>query len=263
MPKKIRMTHITPKISGLIITYNEEKNIKEVLECFDFCDEVIVVDSFSTDNTVSIAQTFSKVKVVQNKFEDFAKQRNLALQYAANDWVLFLDADERITPTLKAEIISTLNAPNPKDAYYFKRLFFFAGKPIHFSGTQGDKNFRLFRKSKCYYVPERKVHETLSVKGSIGVLKHKLLHYSVSDYNSYRQKAILYGKLRGEEMYLKGKRYNALKMYAKMAFHFFKTYILKGGILDGKEGFLLSKVSAISVYENFTSLKHQQRKNGR
>lgn len=263
MPKKIRMTHITPKISGLIITYNEEKNIKEVLECFDFCDEVIVVDSFSTDNTVSIAQTFSKVKVVQNKFEDFAKQRNLALQYAANDWVLFLDADERITPTLKAEIISTLNAPNPKDAYYFKRLFFFAGKPIHFSGTQGDKNFRLFRKSKCYYVPERKVHETLSVKGSIGVLKHKLLHYSVSDYNTYRQKAVLYGKLRGEEMFLKGKRYSALKMYAKMAFHFFKTYILKGGILDGKEGFLLSKVSAISVYENFTSLKHQQRKNGR
>ena len=257
------MTGTTPKISGLIITYNEEKNIKEVLECFNFCDEIIVVDSFSTDNTVSIAQSFSKVKVVQNKFEDFAKQRNLALQHASNDWVLFLDADERITPALQSEIITTLNDPDKKDAYYFKRLFFFAGKPIHFSGTQGDKNFRLFRKSLCHYVPERKVHETLSVKGTIGVLKHKLLHYSVSDYDSYRQKAVLYGKLRGEEMFLKGKNYSSLKMYTKMAFHFFKTYILKGGILDGKEGFLLSKVSAISVYVNFTSLKYQQKKNSR
>ena len=234
------MTGTTPKISGLIITYNEEKNIKEVLECFNFCDEIIVVDSFSTDNTVSIAQSFSKVKVVQNKFEDFAKQRNLALQHASNDWVLFLDADERITPALQSEIITTLNDPDKKDAY-----------------------FRLFRKSLCHYVPERKVHETLSVKGTIGVLKHKLLHYSVSDYDSYRQKAVLYGKLRGEEMFLKGKNYSALKMYTKMAFHFFKTYILKGGILDGKEGFLLSKVSAISVYENFTSLKYQQKKNSR
>ena len=263
MPENKKMQSLLPKISGLIITYNEEKNIKEVLECFDFCDEIIVVDSFSTDNTVPIAQSFSKVKVVQNKFEDFAKQRNLALQYAVNDWVLFLDADERITPNLKAEIINTLNAPNPKDAYYFKRLFFFAGKPIRFSGTQGDKNFRLFRKSKCYYVPERKVHETLSVKGTIGVLKHKLLHYSLNDYHSYCKKIVLYGRLRGEEMYLNGKRYNALKMYAKMAFQFFKIYILRGGILDGKEGFLLSKVRAMSVYENFTSLKHQQRKNGR
>ena len=255
------MQSLTEKVSGLIITYNEEKNIKEVLQCLDFCDEIIVVDSFSTDHTVAIAESFPKVKVIQNKFEDFAQQRNLALENASNDWVLFLDGDERITPELKEEITLTLNSPEKKDAYYFYRLFFFAGKPIHFSGTQGDRNFRLFRKSKCHYVHERKVHETLAVEGTIGTFKHKLLHYSVSDYKSYREKAILYGKLRGEEMFLKGKHYNPLKMYAKMSFHFFKTYILKLGILDGKEGFLLSKVSAISVYENFKSLKLQQNKN--
>ena len=254
------MQSLTEKVSGLIITYNEEKNIKEVLQCFDFCDEIIVVDSFSTDRTVAIAESFPKVKVIQNKFEDFAQQRNLALENASNDWVLFLDGDERITPELKEEIILTLNNPEKKEAYYFYRLFFFAGKPVHFSGTQGDRNFRLFRKSKCHYVPERKVHETLTVEGTIGTLKHKLLHYSVSDYKSYREKAVLYGKLRAEERFLKGKRYNPLKMYVKMAFHFFKTYILKLGILDGKEGFLLSKVSAISVYENFKSLKQQQNK---
>lgn len=252
------MSTTAEKVSGLIITYNEERNIGEVLPCFDFCDEIIVVDSFSTDHTVAIAETFPKVKVIQHKFEDFASQRNIALQHAQNDWVLFLDGDERITPALRAEIIETLGGGEKKDAYYFYRLFFFAGKPIRFSGTQGDKNFRLFRKSKCHYIPERKVHETLSVEGSIGVLKHKLLHYSVADYESYRQKATLYGKFKGEEMYLKGKRYSALKMYAKMAFHFFKTYVLKLGFLDGKEGFLLSKVDALSVYENFKSLKKYQ-----
>lgn len=95
-------------VSGLIITYNEEKNIQEVLECFDFCDEIILVDSFSTDKTVEIAKKFSKVKVIQNTFEDFTKQRNIALDAAKNDWVLFLDGDERITAALREEIIEEL-----------------------------------------------------------------------------------------------------------------------------------------------------------
>ncbi len=113
-------------ISGLIITYNEEKNIQEVLECFDFCDEIIIVDSFSTDKTVEIAKQFPHVKVIQNTFEDFTKQRNLALDAAKNDWVLFLDGDERITPALRQEIIEELNKPAQKDAYYFYRKFFLA-----------------------------------------------------------------------------------------------------------------------------------------
>ena len=101
------MSPISEKVSGLIITYNEEKNIREVLPCFDFCDEIIIVDSFSTDSTVAIAQSFPKVKVIQHKFEDFASQRNVALQHAQNDWVLFLDGDERITPELRTEIVQT------------------------------------------------------------------------------------------------------------------------------------------------------------
>lgn len=143
-------------ISGLIITYNEEKNIQEVLECFDFCDEIIIVDSFSTDKTVEIAKQFPHVKVIQNTFEDFTKQRNLALDAAKNDWVLFLDGDERITPALRQEIIAELDKPVQKDAYYFYRKFFFGQKPIHFSGTQSDKNFRLFRKSRARYMEGKK-----------------------------------------------------------------------------------------------------------
>ncbi|MDR6159798.1 glycosyltransferase involved in cell wall biosynthesis [Chryseobacterium sp. SLBN-27] len=175
-------------VSGLIITYNEEKNIQEVLECFDFCDEIILVDSFSTDKTVEIAKKFSKVKVIQNTFEDFTKQRNIALDAAKNDWVLFLDGDERITAALREEIIEELKKTVQKDAYYFYRKFFFAGKPIHYSGTQTDKNFRLFRKSKARYISGKKVHETLHVNGTIGELKNKLLHFSVNDYESYKTK---------------------------------------------------------------------------
>ena len=242
-------------ISGLIITFNEEKNIREVLECFDFCNEIVIVDSFSTDKTLEIAKSFSNVKIIQNKFEDFTKQRNLALDNATNDWVLFLDGDERITPELRTEIIAELNNPMKKDAYYFYRKFFFAGKPINFSGTQSDKNFRLFRKSKARYIAEKKVHETLDVKGKIGILENKLLHYSVSDYESYKNKMIHYGVLKGQELAAKGKKFNILLQYIKTALKFFKAYILRLGILDGKEGYQLSYLQSLSVFETYESLK--------
>ena len=248
------------KVSGLIITHNEEKNIREVLECFDFCDEIVIVDSFSTDRTLEIAKTFPNVKIIQNKFENFTKQRNLALDNAKNDWVLFLDGDERITPELKAEIIETLNSKNKKDAYYFYRKFFFEGKPINYSGTQNDKNFRLFRKSKTRYITEKKVHETLDIKENIGSLKNKLLHYSVADKESYRKKMIHYGELKGKELFEKGKKYSFFKQMAKTAFKFFKSYILKLGILDGRDGFELCKLQTLSVYETYESLKREERK---
>lgn len=246
------------KISGLIITYNEEKNIKEVLECFDLCNEIIVVDSFSTDKTIEIARQFPNVRVILHKFEDFTEQRNVALDAASNDWVLFLDGDERITPELKKEIIREMNASEQKDAYYFYRKFFFGGKPLDYSGTQSDKNFRLFRKSKARYVSGKKVHETLEVNGTIGVLKNKLLHYSVTDYESYRQKMIHYGILKGKELASKGKRFNIVMQYLKTIFKFFKSYILRLGILDGKAGYLLCYLQSLSVFETYESLKKEQ-----
>ncbi|SEM20438.1 Glycosyltransferase involved in cell wall bisynthesis [Chryseobacterium taichungense] len=250
--------HGVMNVSGLIITYNEEKNIQEVLECFDFCDEIIVVDSFSTDKTVEIAQKFPKVRVIQNRFEDFTKQRNIALDAAKNDWVLFLDGDERITAPLKKEIIEELKKPVPKDAYYFYRKFYFAEKPIHYSGTQTDKNFRLFRKSKARYITGKKVHETLHVNGTTSEMKNKLLHFSVNDYESYKTKMIHYGVLKGQELAARGKKYNRITQYSKTAFKFFKAYILRLGILDGKEGYQLSYLQSLSVFETYESLKKEQ-----
>ncbi|MFC0345044.1 glycosyltransferase family 2 protein [Epilithonimonas hispanica] len=252
-------TKLSLKISGLIITYNEEKNIGEVLKSFDFCDEIIIIDSFSTDKTLEIAKTFPNVKIIQNQFEDFTKQRNFALDAANNDWVLFLDGDERITPELREEIIVELNKADKKDAYYFYRKFYFAGKPINYSGTQTDKNFRLFKKSKARYIAEKKVHETLNVDGNIGELRNKLLHYSVTDYESYRKKMIHYGILKGQELAQKGKKYNVLTQYAKTGFRFFKSYVLRLGFLDGKDGFILNKLQALSVWETYESLKRENK----
>ncbi|WP_312195749.1 glycosyltransferase family 2 protein [Epilithonimonas vandammei] len=249
------MQQLNEKISGLIITFNEEKNMREVLECFDFCDEIIVVDSFSTDKTIEIASTFPKVKTIQNKFEDFTKQRNIALDAAKNDWVLFLDGDERITSELQEEILKTVKDSNAKDAYYFYRTFFLGKKKINFSGTQNDKNFRLFRKSKARYSENKKVHETLEVNGTVGILKHKLLHYSFENYDQFKNKMLSYGRLKGQELHLKGKKYSFLAQWGKVIFKFFKTYFLKLGILDGANGLKISYLQSLYVYETYRTLK--------
>lgn len=243
------------KISGLIITFNEEKNIQEILDDFSICDEIIVVDSFSSDQTVAIARKIPKVKIIQHAFEDFTKQRNVALDAATNDWVLFLDGDERVTPELRQEVISELNKTDKKDAYYFYRKFYFAGKPIHFSGTQTDKNFRLFRKSKCRYVADKKVHETLEVEGTIGVLKNKLLHYSFENFEQFKKKMLYYGSLKGSELAAKGKKYSIITHCGKVIFKFLKTYFLKLGFLDGINGLKISYLQSLYVDETYRKLK--------
>jgi len=249
------MQELKEKVSGLIITFNEEKNIREVLECFDFCDEIIVVDSFSTDKTIEIAREFPKVRIIKNKFEDFTKQRNLALDAASNDWVLFLDGDERITQELREEIIAIVQNPSAKDAYYFYRIFFLGKNKINFSGTQNDKNFRLFRKSKAHYSTDKKVHETLNVNGTTGILRHKLLHYSFENYDHFKSKMLSYGNLKGQELQLKGKKYSFIVQWSKVIFKFFKTYILKLGILDGINGLKISYLQSLYVYETYRTLQ--------
>lgn len=248
----------TEKISGLIITFNEEKNIQEVLECFDFCDEIIIVDSFSTDKTVEIAARNPKVKIILNVFEDFTKQRNLALDAAKNEWIFFLDGDERTTPKLEKEIIETVKSTDAKDAYYFYRTFFVGKKKINFSGTQNDKNYRLFRKSKASYSKNKKVHETLEVNGTIGILKNKLIHYSFEDFEQFKKKMLYYGSLKGSELADKGKKYSIITHWSKVAFKFIKTYFFKLGFLDGVDGLKISYLQSLYVDETYRNLKNKK-----
>jgi len=179
------------KITALLITYNEIFHIDEVLDNISFADEVIVVDSFSTDGTAEKVRERPHIKLIQRPFENFTDQKSFALQQASHDWILFLDADERVTEPLKQEIIETVNLQKPPaNAYYFLRTFMFKDEILHFSGWQSDKNYRLFRKSKVYFSEERIVHETLVINGKSGTLKNKLIHYSYKNYEDYKGKIV-------------------------------------------------------------------------
>jgi len=247
------------KISGLIITYNEEQNIEALVQSLDFVDELIVVDSFSTDKTMEILSRFPHIKVVQNEFENYTKQRNLTLSLASNPWILFLDADERITPELREEILETVQKPDAKDAYYVYRKFMFNKKPLRFSGWQTDKNFKLFRRGKAHFKEDLLVHETLIVNGSIGILKNKLIHYSYISYEDYRGKMVAYGKLKARELQSKGKKPNLFHFYIKPLYKFLYAYFVRLGILDGEKGIIICYLNALSVYVRFQELKRLNR----
>lgn len=249
-----------PKISALIITLNEAKNIAFVIENLSFADEIIVVDSFSEDDTFSIASTYPNVKVFQHPFEDFTSQRNYALDKANFEWILFLDADERVPRPLQKEILKTVNQDRTADAYFFYRKFMFKGEPLNFSGWQTDKNIRLFKKDKAKYTEERLVHEVLKVDGTISCLKHKLIHYSYSNYKSYQNKMINYAKLKAKELHNKGVKPNAFHYYIKPLYKFLHSYIIRLGILDGKKGFTICYLNALSVYKRYPILKEISKK---
>jgi glycosyltransferase involved in cell wall biosynthesis len=245
----------TKNISALIITLNEEIHMNELLNNLNFVNEIIIVDSYSNDKTQEISESFSKVNFIQHPFENFTAQRNFAILQAKNDWLLFLDADERISEKLKKEILETVKNPEAKDAYYFFRKFMFMKKPLLFSGWQTDKNIRLFKKGTAHYISTKLVHEKLEVNGSIGKLKNKLIHYSFTDYESYKQKMVHYGKLKAKELFLKEVQPNGFHFIIKPTYKFLYNYLFRLGILDGKKGVIICFLNALSVYVRFQELK--------
>jgi glycosyltransferase involved in cell wall biosynthesis len=247
--------HIEPhKLSALLITRNEEKHIDEVIPNISFADEIIVVDSFSTDSTVEKLSKYSNVKVIQRNFENFADQRNFAISEASYDWILFIDADERITDSLRNEIIRKLKQNSDVVAYKFRRIFIFQNKKIKFSGLQTDYIYRLFRKDSASYRKDLIVHEILSVKGKSETLRNELWHYTFSDYDSYKEKAKHYAELKALELFNKGKKPNAFDFYIKPAYKFLYNYFFRLGILDGKPGFFICKLNAYGVSHRYRKL---------
>ncbi len=248
------------KISGLVITFNEVNNIEEIIQNLDFVDELIIVDSYSTDGTIELIKKYSKVKLVLNKFDNFSSQRNLAIENASNPWILFLDADERICDNLKNEILETIKKPETYNSYYFFRKFMFQNTHLKFSGWQTDKNIRLFKKGTAEYISDKLVHEKLNVTGDIGALKHKLIHYSYTNFHTYKRKMVYYGTLKAQELYRKGIKPNAFHFYIKPAYKFLHSYLIRLGILDGKKGIIISYLNALSIYVRYPELKKLYKK---
>jgi glycosyltransferase involved in cell wall biosynthesis len=248
-------------LTALVITYNEEQNIKAVLDDLAFADEIIVVDSFSVDKTFEIASSFPNVKVVQRIFDNFAAQRNYALSLASNSWILFIDADERLTTELQQEISSVINKKNSASAYYMRRNFMFENRKLRFSGWQTDKIIRLFRKENASYNIKKIVHEKLIVEGKVGKLKNRLIHYSYSNYKDYKQKMIFYGQLKAQEEVLKQTNPNYFHFYIRPVYQFLNQYIVRFGFLDGKKGIIICYLNALSVAVRFQELKKIKAKN--
>ncbi|USD24317.1 glycosyltransferase family 2 protein [Flagellimonas marinaquae] len=249
------------KLSALIITYNEIGYIEKCIDSVSFTDEIVVVDSYSTDGTYEYLLSHPKVRVIQNPFKNFTAQKSFALKQSSNDWVLFLDADEVVTKSLQTEIIETINKENADEAYWFYRQFMFQNERLNFSGWQTDKNYRLFRKSKAHFTDKKIVHETLVVDGTSGILQEKLIHYCYKDYQDYKGKMLKYGQLKAKEDFYREKHFNYLLMIIKPAWKFFNHYILRLGILDGKKGWTICYLNALGVLERFRELKRLEKKN--
>lgn len=246
------------KLTALLIVFNELDHLPDVIDSVAFADEIVVLDSFSTDGTYEALQNDPRVRVEQRSFDNYAAQRTHAISLAQYDWILFIDADERVSEALQKEITAILNGTTHKDAYYFYRQFYFKDKPLRFSGLQTDKIYRLFNKHKARYIKHKIVHENLEVDGQSGIFKNKLDHYFYSDYDDYRNRMVAYGKLKGKELFQQKKSFSLLKLWFKPLYKFITHYLIRLGILDGKKGWIISKLNALSVKERYKELRRLQ-----
>ena len=254
--KDLYLGKTTHKISAVLITYNEDIHINAVLENLKFADEIIVVDSNSTDGTIEKIRKHPNVTLILRPFVNYTDQKTFAMEQATHDWILFLDADERIPDTLRNEIMHTVNSDRPAaDAYYFYRTFMFQNRILRFSGWQRDKNYRLFKKSKVYFTQDRIVHETLVVNGRSDVLKNRLIHYSYKDYADYKGKMVKYGKMKAQEELEKDYDPNPYHFIIRPVYKFLNHYLLRLGILDGKKGIIICYLNALGVYTRYKELK--------
>ena len=240
------------KISAIAITLNEAEAIDSYLNSLSFADEIIIVDSFSTDATVALASEHPKVSVYKRVFDNFSAQKNFALSKATNDWVVFFDLDEEITTALSEEIVETLKSPKVI-AYSIKRDFYFMSRKIKYSGMQNDWVIRVFNKNHCKY-DDSLVQENLEVVGETGKFKNKLPHHTYKTFDEYTQKLHQYSALQAKMLYEKKKRPNWYHFLFRPWYRFWHQYLIRLGILDGKEGFILAYTSAFATFKRYVNL---------
>lgn len=242
-----------PKITALAITLNEAASIESYIDSVSFADEIVIVDSYSSDKTVELAAAHKNVTVFQRTFDNFSAQKNFALSKASHDWIIFFDLDEIVTPALSEEIQTTI-AANPKEvAFFVDRDFYFMNKRIKYSGMQNDSVIRVFQKKHGRY-NDQLVHETLEVDGTTATLRESLPHYTYKSFDAYTAKIHRYSELQGNMLYEKKKKPTYYHFIVRPWWRFVHQYFIKLGILDGKEGFILAYVSAFGVFKRYVNL---------
>lgn len=244
-----------------IITLNEEERLPGCLASVAFATQVVVVDSGSTDRTTSIAKEFG-AEVYDEPWQGFGRQKQLAIDRCNQEWILVLDADERVSDDAQQEIIKVIATAAPNVAYSLPRRNYFCGRWIKHMGWWPDGVVRLFRKGAAR-MSDRLVHEALEVDGPVGELSQPLIHYTNRSLSQTLSKINRYSSAGAEQLYSKGIKASAIKAFARASWAFAHNYFIRGGFLDGGEGLILAVSDFMNVFFKFAKLRemHLQPKN--
>jgi glycosyltransferase involved in cell wall biosynthesis len=246
-------------LSVILITKNEASDIRACLDSVAWADEIIVVDSGSTDDTVAICQALGAQVYVFPDWPGFGPQKNRALGYATKDWVFSLDADERVSPELRGEIEHAMAQEGAYQAYDVPRLSSYCGRFMRHSGWYPDYVTRLFRRGAARFSDDV-VHERLLVEGETGRMKGELLHYAFADPEEVLRKVDQYSTAGAQRMHAKGRQATLAGAVIRGVWSFMRTYFLRLGFLDGREGFMLAVSNAEGTYYRYVKLLMLNRK---
>lgn len=255
------MAHEQTKISVTVRTFNEERNIRECLESVKWADEIVVVDSKSTDRTVEIAREYTN-KVITQEWLGHIGQSQFATDHAAHTWILHMDADERVTPELRDEIRALDLAHSPYDAYEVPRFHFFLQQWIRHSAWYPDRKIRLFRKDRCAwggYAP----HDVVKVPGRLGRLRNDITHFIYTDLAHFAATKNTYSTLTARDHFRNGRRARITDITLRPLYAFLYRYLVRLGVLDGMAGFAISVMEAHGVFMKYMKLYEIQDKRGR
>jgi glycosyltransferase involved in cell wall biosynthesis len=247
------------RLSAVIITHNEEANIEECLRSVAWADQIVVVDAMSSDSTCEIARRYTTC-VFPKPWEGYVEARKHGLAKAEGEWVLALDADERITPELRAEIETQLKEPG-SDGYMIPRKAYFLGRWIRHCGWYPGYVIRLVRKDRAW-VTDKRVHEGMRVDGSVGTLTNPILHYTYPTVRTYFGRFNRYTSLAAEELFAEGRPARLTDILLRPPFQFLKMYFAKLGILDGLQGLVLCTFSSFYVFVKYVKLWELWRREG-
>ncbi|MEO6695308.1 MAG: glycosyltransferase family 2 protein [Ignavibacteria bacterium] len=246
------------KISAVIICKDEESNIEDCLKSILWCDEIIIIDSFSKDSTLKIAKIYTD-NIFQNEWKGFSNQRKFALTKINYEWIISLDADERCGSELKNEINSVLSKDNiPEKGFLIPRKSFFLGKWVRHCGWYPDHQLRLFRKDSVY-IGERLVHEGYEVNGETGKLKNDILHYTVNSISEFMSRINLYSTLSANEK-MSDRKIGVAYILIKPFLEFMKKYIFQMGFMDGITGVMVCYFHMMTKTLTYMKIREMQNK---
>ena len=236
-----------PLISAVVTTFNEERNIRDCIESLLWADEIVVVDSFSTDKTVEIIKSFPQVTFYQRQYFGAASQKNWVMDQTRHPWIFIIDADERVTPSLRDEILRLLEKGPQTDAYIVNREVYFMEKRLRFSGWQHDRVVRLIKRGAGRY-PDKRVHADMQVNCAPAVLKHSLRHYMIESFQQYLPRIVNYGFWGAAQGWRTNKPAGFLQVFGRSVWRFLRMYVFQLGFLDGMHGLVFCMLQAYGTY---------------